>query len=115
MKTTQRECFAIVSAVLRFRPFIEGTSFTIPSDHDLRKWIGLSNAFGRLARCLTRLSKLDPDTMHRAGLMLRAADVFSRLRSIAEKGTHSHDEFSECNVESTQIASDETHSVQTCR
>lgn len=99
LDTTQGECFATVSAVLRLRPYIECTRSTIQSNHNLRKWMGnLSDAFGRLARWRTRLFKLDLDIVHRAGIKLEAADVLSRIRAISVKATHLHDDFPICHV-----------------
>jgi len=49
--TTQRECLAVVWASLLLRPYVEGTRFTVPTDHKALKWmLHMDSAHGRLAR-----------------------------------------------------------------
>lgn len=49
--TTQRECLAIVWAMLLLRPYLEGVHFTLRTDHDALTWLmGLTIATGKLAR-----------------------------------------------------------------
>lgn len=46
--TTHRECLAVIWAVLILRPYLEGTRFTIRTDHDALRWIlNMSDATGK--------------------------------------------------------------------
>ena len=37
--TTERECFAVVWALLTLRPYLEGTRFLVRTDHNALKWL----------------------------------------------------------------------------
>ena len=64
--TTEKECLAIVWAVLMLRPYLEGSKFTLRTDHDSLRWImNLSDASGRLQRWRLRLSEYEYDVVHR--------------------------------------------------
>lgn len=78
--TTHKECLAIVWAVLLICPYLEGTKFTIRTDHDsLRSILNIIDATGRLARWELRLSEFEYDAVHRAGIKNQAADALYRL------------------------------------
>ncbi|CDF38002.1 unnamed protein product [Chondrus crispus] len=52
---TKRECFAVVWAVRTLRPYVEGTKFTVRTDHDALRWLmSLTESFGRLTRWRSR-------------------------------------------------------------
>jgi hypothetical protein len=46
----EKECLAIVCAILQLRPYLEGKSFVIRTDHNSLRWVlNLADAQGRLA------------------------------------------------------------------
>ena len=83
--TTHRECLAVVWAVLLLRPYLEGTRYTIRTDHDALRWIlNMADATGKLARWRLRLAEYEFDVVHRAGVKHQAADALSRLPTDGE-------------------------------
>lgn len=91
--TTQRECLAIVWTMSLLRPYVEGTRFTIRTNHDSLRWIrNLSEAFGRLPRWRQRLFKLDLDLVPHAGAKHSDAEALLRLRTDRENTTLSDDD-----------------------
>ena len=86
--TTEKECLAIVWAVLTLRPYLEGNRFTLRTDHHSLRWImNLADASGRLQRWRLRLADFEYDIVHRAGVKHQAADALSRLPT---NGTDQH-------------------------
>ncbi|EEZ97618.1 Retrovirus-related Pol polyprotein from transposon gypsy-like Protein [Tribolium castaneum] len=77
---TEREALAVIFAVEKFRPFIEGTRFTIPTDHNSLTWLfRLKEPTGRLARWIARLSQFDFDLRHIKGKLNVVPDALSRI------------------------------------
>ena len=80
--TTNKECLAVVWAVLSLRPYLEGTRFLIRTDHDALKWLlNLTTPSGRLLRWKLRIQEYDYDITHRPGAQHKAADALSRIRT----------------------------------
>lgn len=78
--TSERECLAIVWAILMLRPYLEGTKFTVRTDHDSLRWLlNISDVSGRLARWRLRLAEFDYTVVHRPGVKHQAPDALSRL------------------------------------
>lgn len=78
--TTERECLAVVWSVLLLRPYLEGTRFTVRTDHAALKWmLHMDSSHGRLARWRLRLAEYDYVVQTRPGAAHHAADTMSRL------------------------------------
>jgi hypothetical protein len=41
----EKECFAVVWAIIHFRPYFYGTNFTLYTDHQPIKWLMTNNKF----------------------------------------------------------------------
>jgi hypothetical protein len=79
--TTEKECLAIVWAILHLRPYLEGKKFLIRTDHHSLRWVlNLSDAQGRLARWRLRLSEFDFEVQFSPGASHHGADTLSRLK-----------------------------------
>ena len=77
---TERECYAVVWAVTTLRPYIEGTRFTVRTDHDRLRWLmNFTDANGRLCRWRLRLLQYDFDIEYRPGRVHQVPDALSRL------------------------------------
>ena len=78
--TTERECYSVVWSVTTLRPYIEGTRFTIRTDHDSLRWLmSLTESTGRLTRWRLRLSEFDFVIQYRPGRVHQIPDALSRL------------------------------------
>lgn len=83
---TERECLAVIWAVERFRPYVEGSRFIIVTDHYSLLWLhNLKDPQGRLARWALRLQPYDYTLVHRKGKEHVVPDMLSR--SIESKKT----------------------------
>lgn len=77
--TTERECLAVVWAVEKLRPYVEGYHFTVVTDHHSLVWLfKLPQPTGRLARWIIRLQQFDFELVHRKGKDLVVPDLLSR-------------------------------------
>ena len=80
--TSERECLAVVWAVLHLRPYLEGRRFTVRTDHNALQWALVnSNAEGRLARWRIQLAEYDFDIQYRPGIKHQVPDALSRVRT----------------------------------
>lgn len=80
-------------AVLLLRPYLEGTIFTIRTDHDALKCIHIpSDAIDMLVRWLLRVTEFDFDAVHFADIRNQATVSFSRLETKWEDNTGINDE-----------------------
>lgn len=72
---------------------MEGTRFTVRTDHDSLKWIlNLTDSTSQLARCCVCLSEYDFNVVHLAGKKHEGADALSRLRTTVEDQMHLDDD-----------------------
>lgn len=77
--TTERECLAVVWAIEKLRPYIEGAHFTVITDHWSLKWLAsLKEPNGRLARWSVKLQQYSFDVLHRKGADHHVPDMLSR-------------------------------------
>lgn len=83
---TERECFAVLFGVEKFRPYIEGAHFTVVTDHSSLKWLfNQQNLPGRLSRWVTKLMKYSFTTIHRKGSSNLVPDALSRIYEQEQK------------------------------
>ena len=77
---SEGECFAVVWAVKKFRPFLHGSRFTLQTDHHALKWLmTTTDLTGKLARWSLRLQEYDFEITYRPGKFHVNADSLSRL------------------------------------
>ncbi|XP_031783173.1 uncharacterized protein LOC116416909 [Nasonia vitripennis] len=78
--TTERECLALVWAIKKLRPYVEGYHFTVITDHSALRWLrSLKEPSGRLARWALEVQQWDFDIIHRRGANHRVPDALSRM------------------------------------
>lgn len=77
---TEKELLAVLDSIYHFRGYIDGSKFTVVTDHSSLKWlISLDNPSGRLARWSSRLSQFTFDVVHRKGVDNVVPDALSRM------------------------------------
>lgn len=82
---TERECLAVLTAIEKFRPYIDGTRFTVITDHASLTWLqNLKDPNGRLSRWAFRLQGYDFDLKHRKGAQMELPDALSRMVEVVE-------------------------------
>lgn len=80
---TEKELLAVIFGIEKFRSYIEGTKFTVETDHASLIYLrNLSNPSGRLTRWAVKLAQYDFVIKHRKGSLNVVADALSR--SVAE-------------------------------
>lgn len=78
--TTEKECLAVVWAVRKLRCYLEGSPFTVVTDHAALKWLhSLRDPNGRLARWAMELLFHQITVEHRRGTENEIPDALSRL------------------------------------
>ena len=78
--TTEKECLAIKWAIEKFRPYVEGSTFTVITDHSALQWLfKKKNPVGRLGRWAQDLMAYDFKVVHRKGAHNVVPDALSRM------------------------------------
>lgn len=86
--TTEKECLAVLFAIEKLRPYIEGTHFTVITDHYCLKWLNnIKDPVGRIARWAIRLQQYDFEILHRKGKDNVVPDALSRSVPIVDAVT----------------------------
>lgn len=81
--TGEKECLAIVFAIEKFRPYIEGYKFKICTDHAPLLWLfRQQNLTGRLARWVMKLQQYDFEMVFKKGRENVVADALSRIPEV---------------------------------
>ena len=80
---TEKECLAVIWATKHFHTFLQGSSFSVVTDHEAIPWLKkYKNPKGRLARWIIHLSEYEPYTIiRRKGSSHTNADALSRLET----------------------------------
>lgn len=77
---TEKECLAVVFALEKFRPYVEGYHFNIYTDHSSLTWLfNQENPPGRVARWVMKLSQYDFKIFHKKGSSNVVPDALSRM------------------------------------
>ena len=77
---TERECYAVVWAVLTLRSYLEGAKFLVRTDHNALRWMmTLNEPNGRLMIWRLRLMEFDYEITYRPGRVHQVPDALSRI------------------------------------
>jgi transposase InsO family protein len=83
---TEKELYAIIYALEKFRPYIYGRQFTIHTDHRALLWLcGKKDVTGRLARWSLKISEYAQSVRFIQGRHNKVADALSRAPFQREK------------------------------
>ena len=77
---TERECLAVIWALKKFRPYVEGYKIKVVTDHSSLRWLcNLRDPTGRLARWALNIQSQEIEFEHRKGSKHEAPDALSRM------------------------------------
>src|SRR5215475_9341355 len=78
--TIERECYALILALERFRPYIEGQQIVVETDHRPLRWLyNIKSTSAKLQRWALRLQEFQFEIRHLPGRDNVVADCLSRL------------------------------------
>ena len=110
---SERECYAVVWAVLSLRPYLEGSHFIVRTDHSALRWMmTLNDPTGRLMRWRLRLLEFDYEVVYRPGRVHQVPDYLSRLERNDEYESDVDDELPTFPVGKPATVEDILHLVQ---
>lgn len=76
---TERECLAVIKAIEKFRPYVEGAKFAVKTDAASLRWLkNMKDPNSKLARWSLRLQAYDFELIHRRGKENVVPDALSR-------------------------------------
>jgi hypothetical protein len=82
--TTEKELLAVVWGTRYFRPYLNGKTFNVVTDHKPLTWImNVKDPGSRLLRWRTKLEEYDYEVVYRKGALNTNADALSRKSSLA--------------------------------
>lgn len=77
--TCEKELLGMLHCIAQFRPYIEGTKFTVITDNSALVWLrNFKDPNGRLARWSLKLQHFDFQVIHKSGKLNVVADALSR-------------------------------------
>lgn len=77
---TEKECLAVIFSIEKFRPYVEGTHFSVITDHYSLLWLQrMKEPSGKLARWAVKLQQFDFTLVHRKGKLNVVPDALSRM------------------------------------
>lgn len=83
--TCEKELFAVLFCIEKFRAYIEGVKFYVITDNAAVAWLqNFKDLSGRLARWSLKLQKYNFEISHRAGRLNSVADCLSRAFPVKE-------------------------------
>lgn len=86
--TTEKECLAVIFALEKWRPYIQGQQTIVKTDHSSLTWLqNIKNPAGRLARWVARLSPYDLDIRYTKGKDNVVPDALSRAVDDPDEST----------------------------
>ena len=76
---TEKECLALLFAIRKFRPYLEGYKFIAITDHSALTWLrNQKEPTGRLARWVLEMQQWNFEIVHKKGALNHVPDALSR-------------------------------------
>uniref|UniRef100_A0ABD2WZG7 RNA-directed DNA polymerase n=1 Tax=Trichogramma kaykai TaxID=54128 RepID=A0ABD2WZG7_9HYME len=77
--TTEKECLAVIWAIEKFRPYVEGSRFKVVTDHRALTWLrNFKDPQRRVARWAFKLMEYDFEILYRKGSVHYVPDALSQ-------------------------------------